>query len=284
MCGLSIRWNPGDLPDRCAWAGCYNAECNYTHPRRPQRRLSRTCYLLSMWGTLRRWWVFIRKKRLLHQWRVATNKQHTSDELRVKLAPLLLSEGIATQHLEGVALASVVPQLTQAWCAAVERMTGSEALVCSAEAAGGLFSTEYANPAEIGADRVADAVAAKALYGAPVVVVDFGTATNIEVIDVEGRFVGGVIAPGVETSAQALFSRATRLGAIELVDPHTAIGGNTGASPSRLASCTGRPTAWTGSCSASSTSWGIGRRWWPRAGWPPAWRRSRAPSPSRIPS
>ena len=167
------------------------------------------------------------EKRLLHQWRVATNKQHTSDELRVKLAPLLLSEGIATQHLEGVALASVVPQLTQAWCAAVERMTGSEALVCSAEAAGGLFSTEYANPAEIGADRVADAVAAKALYGAPVVVVDFGTATNIEVIDAEGRFVGGVIAPGVETSAQALFSRATRLGAIELVDPHTAIGGNT---------------------------------------------------------
>ena len=167
------------------------------------------------------------EKRLLHQWRVATNKQHTSDELRVKLAPLLLSEGIATQHLEGVALASVVPQLTQAWCAAVERMTGSEALVCSAEAAGGLFSTEYANPAEIGADRMADAVAAKALYGAPVVVVDFGTATNIEVIDAEGRFVGGVIAPGVETSAQALFSRATRLGAIELVDPHTAIGGNT---------------------------------------------------------
>ncbi|OUO90178.1 pantothenate kinase [Gordonibacter sp. An230] len=166
-------------------------------------------------------------KRLLHQWRVATNKQHTSDELRVKLAPLLLSEDIATQHLEGAALASVVPQLTQAWCAAVERVTGHEALVCSAETAKGLFSTDYANPREIGADRVADAVAAKALYGAPVVVVDFGTATNIEVIDAEGRFVGGVIAPGVETSAQALFSRATRLGAIELVDPLTAIGGNT---------------------------------------------------------
>ena len=82
------------------------------------------------------------EKRLLHQWRVATNKQHTSDELRVKLAPLLLSEGIATQHLEGVALASVVPQLTQAWCAAVERMTGSEALVCSAEAAGGQRGAE----------------------------------------------------------------------------------------------------------------------------------------------
>ena len=167
------------------------------------------------------------EKRLLHQWRVATNKQHTSDELRVKLAPLLLSEGIATQHLEGVALASVVPQLTQAWCAAVERMTGSEALVCSAEAAGGLFSTEYANPAEIGADRVADAVAAKALYGAPVVVVDFGTATNIEVIDAEGRFVGGVIAPGIKGSLDSLVNGTAKLPRVEIEAPRSIIAKNT---------------------------------------------------------
>ena len=164
---------------------------------------------------------------LRHRWRVATNKHHTSDELRVKLAPLLASEGIETSDLAGVALASVVPQLTEAWRTAAVRMTGREALVCSAETAGALFATGYPNPREIGADRVADAVAAKALYGAPVVVVDFGTATNIEVIDAEGRFAGGVIAPGVETSAQALFSRATKLGAIDLVDPHTAIGSNT---------------------------------------------------------
>ena len=75
--------------------------------------------------------------------------------------------------------------------------------------------------------RVADAVAAKALYGAPVIVVDFGTATNMEVVDADGRFIGGVIAPGVETSASALFSHATKLGAIDLIDPHTAIGRNT---------------------------------------------------------
>ncbi|WP_080801620.1 type III pantothenate kinase [Arabiibacter massiliensis] len=164
---------------------------------------------------------------LLHRWRVATNKKHTSDELRVKLVPLLSSEGIAVGDLDGVALASVVPQLTLSWCAAVRRMIGREALVCTAEAAGGLFEADYPNPREVGADRVADAVAAKALYGAPVVVVDFGTATNIEVIDAEGKFVGGVIAPGVETSASALFSHATKLGAIDLVDPGVAIGRNT---------------------------------------------------------
>ena len=92
---------------------------------------------------------------------------------------------------------------------------------------GGLFRTDYPAPHEIGADRIADAVAAKERYGAPVVVVDFGTATNIEVTDRDGNFVGGVIAPGVETSAAALYSHATRLAAIELADPHQAIGTST---------------------------------------------------------
>ena len=164
---------------------------------------------------------------LQYRWRVATNKSHTSDELRVKLVPLLASEGLKLDDVRGVALASVVPALTMAWCAAAYRMIGKDALVCSAETAGSLFEADYPNPHEIGADRVADAVAAKALYGAPVIVVDFGTATNMEVVDADGHFIGGVIAPGVETSASALFSHATKLGAIDLVDPHTAIGHNT---------------------------------------------------------
>lgn len=166
-------------------------------------------------------------EKLRHRWRVATNKHHTSDELRVKLVPLLSSEDITFDDLQGVALASVVPSLTAAWCAATRSMIGKRAVVCSAETAGELFEADYPNPDEIGADRVADAVAAKSRYGAPVIVVDFGTATNMEVVDAEGRFVGGVIAPGVETSSSALFSHATKLGAIDLVDPHTAIGRNT---------------------------------------------------------
>ena len=165
---------------------------------------------------------------LQHMWRIATNKQHTSDELRLKLMPLLSSEGIDSSDLAGAVLASVVPQLSHGWQSALRKLVGAEPLVCTADSAGEeLFPTAYANPSEIGADRVADAVAARSLYGQPVVVVDFGTATNIEVIDREGVFVGGVIAPGVETSAAALFSHANRLSAIELEDPHTTIGGNT---------------------------------------------------------
>lgn len=164
---------------------------------------------------------------LRYYWRVATNKAHTADELRVKLGSLLASEEVAAAELTGAALASVVPNLTLAWGDALRALTGKAPVLCNAETAAGLFTADYPNPAEIGADRVADAVAARALYGAPCVVVDFGTATNIEVIDKAGAFVGGVIAPGVETSAQALFSRATKLGAIDLVDPNVAIGRDT---------------------------------------------------------
>lgn len=164
---------------------------------------------------------------LLHHWRIATARHHTSDELRVKLKPLLDSEGIAPGDISGVALASVVPGLTSAWASASRRIVGEDPLICSADVAGSLFSADYPNPHEIGADRVADAVAAQSRLGSPVVVVDLGTATNIEVIDKRGCFVGGIIAPGLETSAQALFSRATKLGAIDLIDPGAAIGRST---------------------------------------------------------
>ncbi len=165
---------------------------------------------------------------LLHCWRVATNKLHTCDELRVKLLPLLNSENLGFGDLDGVALASVVPALTTAWCQATKQMLDARAVVCTAETAGELFDAgDYPNPREIGADRIADCVAARSLYGAPVVVVDFGTATNMEVVDRAGGFAGGVIAPGVETSSRALFSHATKLGAIDLVNPHVSIGRNT---------------------------------------------------------
>lgn len=164
---------------------------------------------------------------LMHMWRVATNKADTSDELRLKLMPLLQSEGVTCENVNGSVVASVVPALTAAWTRALAGAFGEEPLVCSAETAGELFATTYDNPSEIGADRVADAVAAQTLYGAPVVVVDFGTATNLEVIDASGRFVGGIIAPGLETSAAALFAHATKLPAIDLVDPGSAIGKNT---------------------------------------------------------
>ena len=164
---------------------------------------------------------------LVRMWRVTTNRLDTADELRIKLIPLLESEGLSLSDVALASLASVVPQLTDAWCKAVRDGSGAQTVVCTPESAGELFKGSYPNLHEVGADRVADAVAATALYGAPVVVVDFGTATNIEVLDDEGRFIGGIIAPGIQTSAQALFSRTSRLAAIDLVAPAAAIGVST---------------------------------------------------------
>ena len=160
-------------------------------------------------------------------WRLATNPATTADEVRVMLLPLFESAGLALTDVDRAALASVVPQLTGAWCRAIRDGAGVEALVCSAQTAGSLFKASYPNPLEIGADRVADAVGARSRYGEPVVVVDFGTATNIEVIDAEGFFVGGIIAPGLQTSAQTLFSRGAQLPAINLTAPEDPIGVST---------------------------------------------------------
>lgn len=160
-------------------------------------------------------------------WRLATNPVITADEVRVMLLPLFESAGLAFSDVDRAVLASVVPQLTGAWCRAVADGAGVEALVCSAESAGELVEASYPRPQEIGADRVADAVGARARYGEPVVVVDFGTATNIEVIDAEGLFVGGIIAPGLQTSAQTLFARGAQLPAISLTAPEDPIGVST---------------------------------------------------------
>ena len=162
-------------------------------------------------------------------WRLATYKQDAVDDIAIKLRCLVEGAGVDASKVRSAALASVVPALTRSWSQAVHDLGGAPVSVCTAEAAAaaGLFRTDYPNPREIGADRVADAVAARALYGAPVVVVDFGTATNIEVIDAEGFFVGGIIAPGLQTSAQTLFSRGAQLPAINLTAPGDPIGVST---------------------------------------------------------
>lgn len=166
-------------------------------------------------------------ERLVHMWRVATNVDHTSDELRIKVHVLLMAEGLSENSIDGAILASVVPALTHNWEKVCMRSFGVEVLVVSSQTVGHLVNMDKTKFAELGADRVADAAAAKAMYGSPVIVVDFGTATNIEIINKEGTFVGGIIAPGVESSMRSLLSRAALLRSVELEDPGTAIGENT---------------------------------------------------------
>lgn len=160
-------------------------------------------------------------------WRMSTNKKQTEDEIRATLSSMFFAHRLDHGVVSGMSLASVVPQLSMAWKRVARDMFGIEAFVCSAETTKGLFKAIYPNVHEIGSDRVADAIASVHCYGAPVVVVDFGTATNIEVVNKDGFFVGGIIAPGVSTSAQALFSFAAKLAATELVAPKDVIGTST---------------------------------------------------------
>ncbi len=163
---------------------------------------------------------------LTHMWRIATNGVDTADDIDTRLRPLFHTTDLDPTQINACALASVVPTLTTSWVCAVKMLFGVDAQVCSAQMAADLdlFETSYPNQSEIGADRVADAVAVRTLFGAPAVVVDFGTATNIEIIDDRGSFVGGIIAPGVQTGAEALFSHATRLAVVELSAPSAVIG------------------------------------------------------------
>lgn len=162
-------------------------------------------------------------------WRISTDKVATSDDIRAQLQPLFQIAGISVSDVRRAAVASVVPFLSISWSHAVEKTWGVKPVCCSAAVAHecGLFDADYPAPDEIGSDRVADAIAARAFFGDPVVVVDFGTATNIEVIDRDGRFRGGVIAPGVQTSANALFTHGAQLPDIALVAPPAVIGTNT---------------------------------------------------------
>jgi type III pantothenate kinase len=183
---------------------------------------------------------------LIAHWRIATDAVNTADELGARVRALFALKGLASALVTDVAIASVVPSLTEQWRLTASRLMTSqpaaahptallptalhpatnEPFILNGSVDVGL-PLDYANPAEIGADRLADAVAALELYGAPVVVVDFGTATNIEVVDKNGVFVGGVITPGLMTSAEALFNAAARLAKTSIEVPATIIGTTT---------------------------------------------------------
>jgi type III pantothenate kinase len=158
---------------------------------------------------------------LLDQRRVATEAQRTGDELGVLYRSLVDLEGV-----HGICLASSVPILVRAYEELAERFTRATILVVGPGARTGI-ALRYDDPREVGADRIANAVAARERYGAPCIVVDFGTSTNFDVVSAEGDFVGGVLAPGIEVSMEALFRRAARLLKVDFVEPPNAIGKTT---------------------------------------------------------
>jgi type III pantothenate kinase len=163
-------------------------------------------------------------------WRLATQRERTSDELGILASELFAHAGLARDRVKGIILSSVVPPLTRPAVEMCRRYFGQETLVVDPATNTGM-PVLYEPPSDVGADRVVNAVAAYELYGRPrqrpLIVVDFGTATTFDAITGKGEYLGGVICPGVGISADALFQRAARLPRVDVQKPARVIGRTT---------------------------------------------------------
>jgi type III pantothenate kinase len=160
-------------------------------------------------------------ERLVQDARLATDRSRTGDELGVVLDSLFVLD-----DLDGICLSTTVPALQREWERVAERWAEAPILVLGPGVRTGI-PIRYDDPREVGPDRIANAVAAAHRYGPPCIVVDFGTSTNFDIVSPEGEYVGGVLAPGIEVSMDALFARAARLVNVEFAAPASVIGKTT---------------------------------------------------------
>ena len=160
-------------------------------------------------------------ERLTEQFRVATDRRRTGDELAVMLRAF-----VELDALDGIVLSSVVPELQREYELLAERWAGADLIVVGPGVSTGIPVLNV-DPREVGPDRIANAVAARERYGAPSIVVDFGTSTNFDVVSGAGEYAGGVLAPGIEISMDALFARAARLTKVPFETPERVIGRST---------------------------------------------------------
>jgi type III pantothenate kinase len=165
-------------------------------------------------------------KELGPSWRIRTIHDRMPDEYGILMDQLFCNRGHRPDQVTGIVVASVVPPLTPTFEQVCRDYLGREPLVMDVGIRTGV-RIRYDNPWEVGADRVADAAAVRALYSLPACVVDFGTATTFDAISAEGDYLGGAIAPGIGIAAQALFERTAKLHRVELTRPPSAIGRNT---------------------------------------------------------
>lgn len=167
-----------------------------------------------------------RGERLVADWRVTSMLQRTEDEVGTQVKLFLKEGGIAMKSIRGVGLSSVVPNLTDIFSMMARKYFASDPLIISSSVDLGMRIL-YDDPQSVGADRICNAVAGYAAFGGPLIIIDFGTATTYDVVSATGDYLGGVIAPGIETSAVDLHRRAAKLPKIELHLPRTIIGRDT---------------------------------------------------------
>jgi type III pantothenate kinase len=159
---------------------------------------------------------------LREHWRAATDARRTGDELGVTLAGFLDLESV-----DGMCVSATVPALVRAYEECAERWAAGPLLIVGPGTRTGM-PVRYDDPREVGPDRIVNALAGRERYGAPCIVVDFGTSTNFDAVSAAGEYVGGVLAPGIEISMDALFARAARLFTVDFAAPPTVIGKTTG--------------------------------------------------------
>ena len=164
--------------------------------------------------------------RLLADWRTATRSDATDDEVAALWRSLFDARGLAVASVEGVIVSSVVPDWNGVLADASRKAFGKTALFVEPGVKTGL-PIRYENPHEVGADRIVNAVSAAERFGSPVLVLDFGTATTFDVVSAKREYLGGIIAPGLAISAEALFRRAARLSRVDIRKPAHLVGRNT---------------------------------------------------------
>ena len=166
-------------------------------------------------------------ERMVHSWRAITRATATPDEVASALSGLLALDGHRLDELDAVAIASVVPPLSETWERLIDERVGVEPWILDAGSLEGVLDIRIDRPSEAGADRLANALAARIEHGGPAIVIDLGTSTNFDLVDADGAYIGGAIAPGLGLSLEALVGRASKLPRIELRRPPSAIGANT---------------------------------------------------------
>lgn len=164
--------------------------------------------------------------RLVHRWRLRTIHEQTADEWGVLMRNLFSLAGLALGDIDGIIIASVVPPLNSNLAVMAEHYFNTQAVFVTHQTDTGL-AIRYDNPAEIGADRIVNSVAAWDRFKAPCVVVDLGTAITFDTVSGNAEYLGGIICPGIGISINALFSRTARLPLIDFEEPQSLIGRNT---------------------------------------------------------
>jgi len=162
-------------------------------------------------------------ERVIHRWRISTDRERTADESRLLLRSMLAEHAVP---VTGGALSSVVPPRTEAWREAMAALIAGPLVVVGPGIKTGI-ALSVDNPREVGADRVVNAIGAIRQLGAPVIVVDFGTATTVDLVGPDGAYRGGAIAPGLEVSADALVTHTAALRRVELLPPRSPVGRST---------------------------------------------------------